>query len=82
VSGVTFSVSSGPAPRVVTLDDPQVVVAGFTGRDRASVEAHISELVGLGVPRPDTVPAFFVNGKPMSNYSYANLRAAIVAALK
>jgi len=30
----------------------------------------------------DTVPAFFVNGKPMSNYSYANLRAAIVAALK
>jgi 4-hydroxyphenylacetate 3-monooxygenase len=60
VSGVTFSVSSGPAPRVVTLDDPQVVVAGFTGRDRASVEAHISELVGLGVPRPDTVPAFFL----------------------
>lgn len=59
MSALTFSVSGGPAPRAVTLDDPQVVVAGFTGRDRASVEAHISELVALGVPRPETVPAFF-----------------------
>lgn len=54
-----LSVRSESAPREVALDDPQVVVAGFTGRDERSVEAHIAELVELGVPRPDTVPAFF-----------------------
>ena len=54
-----LSVRSESAPREVALEDPQVVVAGFTGRDERSVEAHIAELVELGVPRPDTVPAFF-----------------------
>ena len=54
-----LSVRSESGSREVELDDPQVVVAGFTGRERRSVEAHISELIELGVPRPDTVPAFF-----------------------
>lgn len=59
MSAATFSVRGGAAPCEVALDDPHVVVAGFTGRDRAGVEAHIAELVRLGVPRPETVPAFF-----------------------
>jgi hypothetical protein len=57
---LTFSIDTSPSPRELTLgDDPQIVVAGFTGRDAASVEAHIAELARLGVPRPDAVPAFF-----------------------
>jgi len=35
-----------------------LVVIGYAGRDRAAVEAHISELAELGVPRPASVPLF------------------------
>ncbi|MPZ87124.1 MAG: DUF2848 domain-containing protein [Nitriliruptorales bacterium] len=34
----------------------RVLIAGFTGRDAASVQEHIDELRALGVPVPDTVP--------------------------
>lgn len=36
-----------------------VIVAGWTGRDRAAVEEHIAELAALGVPRPTSVPVFY-----------------------
>jgi hypothetical protein len=36
-----------------------VIVAGWTGRDRAAVEEHIAELEALGVPRPSRVPVFY-----------------------
>lgn len=34
----------------------RLVVAGWTGRDRAAIEHHIEELALLGVPRPSAVP--------------------------
>jgi len=37
----------------------EVIVAGWTGRDQAQVDAHIEELAALGVPRPTTVPTFY-----------------------
>ncbi|MBB5957480.1 4-hydroxyphenylacetate 3-monooxygenase [Saccharothrix tamanrassetensis] len=37
----------------------RLVVAGYTARDVASVEAHIEELAAIGVPRPPSVPAFY-----------------------
>lgn len=43
-----------PTPPVSRL-----VVAGYTGRDAASVRAHIEELDAIGVPRPHRVPAFY-----------------------
>lgn len=36
-----------------------LVVAGWTGRDRAAVEHHIQELAELGVKRPKTVPCYY-----------------------
>ncbi|RJO75226.1 DUF2848 domain-containing protein [Nocardia panacis] len=36
-----------------------VVVGGYTGRDRDAVEHHVTELAAIGVPRPDTIPAFY-----------------------
>lgn len=36
-----------------------LVIAGWTGRDRAAVERHIEELAALGVPRPAAVPVFY-----------------------
>jgi hypothetical protein len=37
----------------------RVVNAGFVGRDRATVQAHIDEMRHLGIPAPKTVPVFF-----------------------
>jgi len=37
----------------------QLVIAGWTGRDRAAVEHHIAELAAIGVPRPSTVPLYY-----------------------
>ena len=38
-----------------------LVVAGWTGRNIAALEAHIKELEALGVARPKSVPIFYRN---------------------
>src|SRR5215472_8795690 len=47
---------SGVARRI---EIAQLVIAGWTGRDRASVEKHIAELEAIGVKRPRAVPVFY-----------------------
>lgn len=37
----------------------ELVIAGWTGRDPAAMEAHIRELEALGVKRPRTTPIFY-----------------------
>src|SRR5207247_1618559 len=37
----------------------QLVIAGWTGRNAAALEAHIKELEALGVRRPKSVPIFY-----------------------
>jgi hypothetical protein len=44
-------------PTVAGIND--LVVAGWTGRDSATVEHHIAELQAIGVARPRTVPCFY-----------------------
>jgi len=39
----------------------RLVVAGWTGRNTAALEAHIKELEVLGVKRPKSVPIFYRN---------------------
>lgn len=36
-----------------------VVIAGWTGRNRKAIEHHIDELAAIGVPRPSTVPLYY-----------------------
>jgi Protein of unknown function (DUF2848) len=36
-----------------------LVLAGWTGRDRAALEVHIEEMGKAGVPRPATIPIYF-----------------------
>lgn len=45
------------APR--RIDIASLVIAGWTGRDRAAVERHIAELAAIGVKRPRVVPTFY-----------------------
>jgi len=42
-----------------TFTPDTVVIAGFTGRDREAVEAHLKELDDLGVPTPQAIPTFY-----------------------
>jgi len=51
-----FDVDQG-AP--VDLQPKQLVIAGWTGRDRASIDHHIDELAAIGVPRPSSVPLYY-----------------------
>ena len=44
-------------PTAVLIDT--VIVAGWTGRDRAAVEQHIAELEAMGVARPSSTPVFY-----------------------
>jgi len=41
------------------IEITQLVIAGWTGRDKASVEKHIAELEAIGVKRPRAVPVFY-----------------------
>jgi hypothetical protein len=45
------------ATRTARIDT--LIIAGWTGRDRAAVEHHIAELAAIGVKRPRTVPCFY-----------------------
>ena len=46
--------------RPTTVDVRRILLAGYTGRDRAKVLEHIEELAALGVAPPDRVPAVYV----------------------
>ncbi len=55
-----MSLSFAVSGATVEFEPTAVVIAGFTGRDRAAVQEHLAELAELGVPTPDTVPSFYV----------------------
>ena len=44
---------------VFEVEPRQLVIAGWTGRDRAAIDHHIEELAAIGVPRPSTVPLYY-----------------------
>lgn len=52
---LTFSVDGVQAPFGVN----QLIIAGWTGRDREAVEHHVRELEAIGVRRPRTIPCFY-----------------------
>jgi hypothetical protein len=43
----------------IACDINQLVIAGWTGRNKEAVEHHIEELEKLGVARPRTIPCFY-----------------------
>lgn len=54
----TLAPASG-APRTVDLTIKTLIVAGWTGRDKAAMESHIEELEELGIKRPKSLPVFY-----------------------
>lgn len=52
-----FATRAGTRTRPATIR--QLVIAGWTGRDRAAMEKHIVELEALGVRRPASTPVYY-----------------------
>lgn len=59
---LTFDRVSQNQTETVTFEATSLVVAGWTGRDRAAVEHHIEELKELGVTPPSATPVFYRTG--------------------
>ncbi len=57
VVALVFHDKSGSARRTAQIE--HLVVAAWTGRDKAAVEKHIAELEAIGVKRPATTPIFY-----------------------
>jgi hypothetical protein len=57
--GIKFFIrhAAEETPTEIVIDS--AVIAGWTGRDAAAVERHITELEAVGVKRPSTVPIFY-----------------------
>ena len=54
-----FIVSKGGGKRSAQVTVDGLIIAGWTGRDAAAMEAHIKELEALGVKRPASTPIFY-----------------------
>lgn len=48
-----------PAPVHQSVDVKDLVIASWTGRNRAATESRIAELESLGIPRPPKVPMLY-----------------------
>lgn len=55
----SLTVDGGASSDPIEFRPTRVVVAGYTGRDRARVQAHIDELAAIGVAPPDRVPSYY-----------------------
>ena len=51
--------SENKTAHVINAPVGTLVVAGWTGRNRAAVQHHIEELQAIGVPPPSTTPLFY-----------------------
>ena len=47
------------AGQAVTFEARRLVAAGYTGRDRTQVQAHIDELAHQGIPAPESFPTLY-----------------------
>jgi hypothetical protein len=59
VSATTLSLNLGADAQAAPVRIERLVIAGWTGRDKRALEAHIRELEALGVKRPATTPIFY-----------------------
>lgn len=56
---LTLSLSRDGRREPLRFEVRRLINAGFTGRDRAAVEAHLEELRHHGVPCPDRTPVLY-----------------------
>ncbi len=54
---LTVQAQDGDEPLAAAVGE--LVIAGWTGRNREAMEAHIAELEAIGIARPKTAPMFY-----------------------
>jgi hypothetical protein len=59
VSPLIFACHATSCTRHIQVVPRQLIVAGWTGRDREALQAHIEELAAIGVAPPRTTPLFY-----------------------
>jgi hypothetical protein len=59
VSPLTFACHASDGTRHIQVAPRHLLVAGWTGRDREALQAHIEELAAIGVARPRATPIFY-----------------------
>jgi len=56
---LTFELLTTTAQQAIAVSVDELVIAGWTGRDQAAVDAHIAELEAIGVTRPSNIPTYY-----------------------
>jgi hypothetical protein len=56
---LTFHRFSNLAPNAFDFRPRQLVLAGWTGRDREAMERHLRDLEALGIKRPSSMPLYY-----------------------
>ena len=56
---LSFHRFSELAPNTCDFTPQNLVIAGWTARDRAALEQHVAELEALGVKRPSSMPVYY-----------------------
>lgn len=56
---LTLSAQTDAGEEALAAAVDALVIAGWTGRNREAMEAHIAELEAIGIARPKTVPMFY-----------------------
>lgn len=54
---LTVEAKDGPQPLIATIET--AVIAGWTGRDKAAMEHHMTELEAIGIKRPASTPVYY-----------------------
>jgi hypothetical protein len=60
-----FALQTGRGTLPIQVSIRNLVIAGWTGRDRTAVDAHIQELAAIGVAPPARVPLFYRVSAPL-----------------
>jgi hypothetical protein len=56
---ISFNCLSGAGKEACQIHVENLVIAGWTGRDQAALDAHIKELAEMGVTPPKRTPIFY-----------------------
>ena len=56
---IDFQVITQNSQQPIQVDINEVVIAGWTGRNKEAMEKHMVELEAIGIQRPKTAPIFY-----------------------
>ena len=72
---IDFQVITKNSQQPIQVDINEVVIAGWTGRNKEAMEKHMVELEAIGIQRPKTAPIFYrVSAELLTQKNFRSLR--------